>query len=1216
MKKIALLSVFLILIQFSAEAQGDTISQRIVLIGDAGQLTDGRHPVVDAVRNLIPLDKKTTILFLGDNIYKNGLPDNQSGNYVQARAVLDSQLSVADGTPSKVFMIPGNHDWENGKRTGFDAIIREQVYVDYLGKPNVKFFPEDGCPGPVEVTIGNDITLILFDSQWWIHPFDKPELESDCGAKTKAELVNQIGEIAARNSKKLVILACHHPFKSNGIHGGFFTLKQHIFPFTDIKKSAYIPLPIIGSIYPIARSIFGTPQDIKHPNYTNMITEVSEAVKAAPNVLFVSGHEHNLQHIRDSSYNYIVSGGGCKQSRTSKSKRALFDSPSFGFGVLEISKNKNVTLTFYTVLDSVRKAYSTTLLNFSKIPEVVLDTAIREVDVPYVRYKDTITISASDKFPVLKGLNTLFRDKSYRPEWSVPVNMKIFKMTSTHGGFVPTSLGGGEQTRTLHLKDSKGKEWVLRTVEKDLHHTIPDNFQGVLPDKIIEQYGPASHPYAPMAIPMMAEALNITTAHPELFFVPNDPAFGFYRPLFANKVCMLEERYPSPDNTDTKSTAKVFGKLLEENDHQADEHVVLRARLLDMLVGDYERHFAQWRWGTVDTGKGKIYYPIPKDRDQAFFYSDGKLLKFITTRAMPFLKGFMNRMPDVDWLNYSARDFDRVFMAEMDAVDWKKAIAQVQESLTDTLFRKAIAQMPPETVALDGETLFNKLVKRRNLLTQEGMNYYRFISKKVNVIGSNQKEYFKLSTTNEGLQVRVYARSKRNDTSFLMYNRIFHPSVTKEIRLFGLNDDDIFEIDSTVRSVIKIRVIGGKGNDTFNIRGRSEALLYDLKSEGNWIKPGSHAKNRFSADPPVNDNTILGFNYNKTSFPQTIFGYNSDDGFLWGAGISRKTYGFRNLPYASDQRFRFLAAPDRKGVQLNYSGEFNHIPRNLNVLIKGYYASPVLRNFYGLGNQTVPDATKRFGFYQTRYKMLNMEALFRHRYFEKMQLMIGPVYQQYSAKYADNIGKVLERPAQIGLDSANIYSHKSYLGLKAAMHFDNRNSELFPSRGIVWHNEVLSQFGLKSGSKYFSRISSDMTVYASINDPQRVIAVMRVGVAKILSKNYEFFQAVSPGGEEYLHGFRKNRYLGKTSTYASMELRIRLFNIKSYIIPGNVGLITFYDVAHVTVKGAESKDLHTAYGVGFYVMPYKLFLISGTFGFSGKERVRNFTIGTKINLTY
>ena len=183
-----LLAGLFILISLSLKAQEDTITQRIVLIGDAGQLTNGKHPVVDAVRNLIKLDKKTTVLFLGDNLYKNGLPDDQSSSYETARAVLDSQLSVADGTPAKVYMIPGNHDWQNGSRNGFDAIIRQQLYVDFLGKANVKYYPEDGCPGPVQVDLGNDVTLILFDSQWWLHPYDKPEIESDCPYKTKEKM--------------------------------------------------------------------------------------------------------------------------------------------------------------------------------------------------------------------------------------------------------------------------------------------------------------------------------------------------------------------------------------------------------------------------------------------------------------------------------------------------------------------------------------------------------------------------------------------------------------------------------------------------------------------------------------------------------------------------------------------------------------------------------------------------------------------------------------------------------------------------------------------------------------------------------------------------------------------------------------------------------------------------------------------------------------------
>ena len=90
------------------------------------------------------------------------------------------------------------------------------------------------------------------------------------------------------------------------------------------------------------------------------------------------------------------------------------------------------------------------------------------------------------------------------------------------------------------------------------------------------------------------------------------------------------------------------------------------------------------------------------------------------------------------------------------------------------------------------------------------MKYYRFISKRVNVVGSNEKEYFKVTGIGKKLEVKVYARKAKTDTSFLMYDRIFDPRVTKDIRLYGLNDDDNFEIDSTARSRIRVSLVGGK----------------------------------------------------------------------------------------------------------------------------------------------------------------------------------------------------------------------------------------------------------------------------------------------------------------------------------------------------------------------------------------------------------------------
>jgi hypothetical protein len=236
----------------------DSLQARIILIGDAGELKKGRHPVVSGVRSALPLDNKTFIIYLGDNLYKTGLPDDAVPDYNFAKAPLDSQIAIARGTDAKVYFIPGNHDWNNTGPHGWETIKREQYYIDILGDKNIFFYPKEGCPGPVEVKLTNDVTLIIMDTHWWLHPYDKPGIESDCPSKTKAEVLTQLDDLLSRNSKKLVVFAVHHPFKSYGIHGGYFKIKQHLFPLTEYFPKLYIPLPVIGSIYPITRDILET----------------------------------------------------------------------------------------------------------------------------------------------------------------------------------------------------------------------------------------------------------------------------------------------------------------------------------------------------------------------------------------------------------------------------------------------------------------------------------------------------------------------------------------------------------------------------------------------------------------------------------------------------------------------------------------------------------------------------------------------------------------------------------------------------------------------------------------------------------------------------------------------------------------------------------------------------------------------------------------------
>ncbi|RYG48087.1 MAG: metallophosphoesterase, partial [Chitinophagaceae bacterium] len=393
-----LIAWLLLITCHTAMAQADSVSKRIILVGDAGALIHGQASVLESIRKNVKLDTNTVVIFLGDNLYDAGLPDETYTSYSDVKAALDSQINLLRGTQAKGYMIPGNHDWENGKAGGYEAINRQQNYVDRYGEGSIEFFPKGGCPGPVEVSISDDVVLVMMDSQWWIHANNKPGVESDCENKTEDEVIGELEDILNRNYRKLVILTTHHPFKSNGPHGGYFTWKQHIFPFTEMREKLYIPLPVIGSAYPIARSVFGTPQDIKHPSYTNMINRISEAVRTHPHVIMAAGHEHALQLLKDSSYNYIISGSGCKTSRLSPGRKAEFTARSLGFVTLDVLKSKYVRANFYTMdkasPDSLKLAYSNRILDYSTLPVLPEDT----VKVVEYTYKDFVKAPASSQY--------------------------------------------------------------------------------------------------------------------------------------------------------------------------------------------------------------------------------------------------------------------------------------------------------------------------------------------------------------------------------------------------------------------------------------------------------------------------------------------------------------------------------------------------------------------------------------------------------------------------------------------------------------------------------------------------------------------------------------------------------------------------------------------------------------------------------------------------
>jgi hypothetical protein len=711
----------------------------------------------------------------------------------------------------------------------------------------------------------------------------------------------------------------------------------------------------------------------------------------------------------------------------------------------------------------------------------------------------------------------------------------------------------------------------------------------------------------------MERAAGLIVPTREFFFVPDDPSLGYYRPLFANKVCMLERKDPN-NRDDNKSTFKIIDKLREENDHTVDQNAVLNARLLDMLIGDWDRHFDQWSWAAGDTGKGKTYSPMPKDRDQAFFHSNGWLLKALK-RRMPFLQGLSYNMNNLSQLNMVAKDFDRMFLNGISKEVWDSITVAFINHITDDIIRKSVQNLPPEIYKIRGEKIERALINRRNQLREKSMAYYKFLSKEVTIIGSNQNELYKISNNvNNDLVITGYSHNPKEDSNFIVFKRVFTPLETKEVMIYGFNGEDKFVIDSNTHSSIKLHLIGGKGKDTFLLESSLRTNIYDVTTEKNYQSGGRSGNVHFSIDPNINEYKLKGYQYPQKSFPKLALGYNIDDGLLLGGGFSFRNYKFRREPFASEHKLTTLFALTQKGFQTKYNGTFNKLIANIDLLINARLNDPGINNFYGLGNETKAVNKKRF--YVARYKTAEAEILFRTVKYDKLSFYAGPTVYHYWNRQRNNKDLVLGKPALVGLDSADVYSNKTYIGAKVGIDINNINSEIFPTRGINWENKFSYQKAVDGDVNQVAKLESDMTVYASLKIPAIVTGVIKLGGGRIFTDSTKYFQMLTLGQNNNLRGFRKSRFAGEGLAYGSLELRINLFQSRSYVLPGKLGLILFNDIGRVWYKNESSDKWHYAYGGGIYFAPFNVAILSATIGNSEGTNVFNVSIGAKFNFTF
>lgn len=323
-----------------------TLRYRLLLLGDGGEPKPD-EPVLKTLREWAGKDaSSTSIVFLGDNMYPEGMTERRKH---EASARLMSQLMVVKSADAHGLFIPGNHDWANGKAEGLRAILTQEAFINNALTGESNFLPAGGAPGPVALELPKTdpvLRLIVLDTQWWLHRHEKPE-------KAPEQVIEEL--VALLDTQLPVIVIGHHPLETYGEHGGVYDWKAHLFPLRFWKKWLWIPVPIVGSVYPYGRwYVSRSDQDMNGARNKNMVAELNRAFamrkvppQGPPLLIYVAGHEHSLQVLKGEVTDYLLVSGAAASRKVTEVRsgdNTLFAHQHTGFMVIDFLNDGKVLL--------------------------------------------------------------------------------------------------------------------------------------------------------------------------------------------------------------------------------------------------------------------------------------------------------------------------------------------------------------------------------------------------------------------------------------------------------------------------------------------------------------------------------------------------------------------------------------------------------------------------------------------------------------------------------------------------------------------------------------------------------------------------------------------------------------------------------------------------------------------------------------------------------